>query len=148
MAAPKKPSGILDNIEFPEYAPTIILVTDEPILVEFLSLSKGPTNQYGTPYIATVKYLEGIASDKDGTVMAMEVGKEYSLWLMHEVLLNQMRETKPAKNERLAIKRHSKRANKDGTQEYTPYSVVAVDRTQEATQNLSWDSIDDDEPGF
>lgn len=138
------------HVEFPEFAPTAIPVLDAPIVGRFTRLMRGPENKFGTPFIIEFVAESGSARQYvDGDIKSLEKGTTYTLWLVHEVLLNHFKEARPAVGERFAIKYKGKVLTKDAARAgeqptndntYHGYAFVMPDREVIAAE-LSWDEV-------
>jgi hypothetical protein len=111
--------------------PISIRLQDGDVFVgRFDHLEQGET-EYGPAHVA-------VFTEPDCSTMASppeipEDGRA-SLWLLHDALLSQMRKVRPAKGERVAVKRLGAKQSGAG-RDYTDY-VVVTDRSELA---VGWD---------
>jgi len=109
-----------------DFPPSWIPSDEEPVRVgAFQRLDKG-TNKFGTAWIAVLK-------GKDG--------KEFSLWLLHTVLINEFKRQAPKPGELVAVKYLGKKTG-DAGQGYVGFRVEV--KRDKAGPN--WDDVQGDSP--
>lgn len=141
------------HIEFPEFAPSAIPVPDAPIVGKFLKLLRGPESDQGfrRPTIVEFEAVSGSARRfVDGDVTPLEIGNTFSLWLLHDVILDRFMEARPEKGERFALKylgriakKDALKAGRDGTDkedQYHGYAFVMPDRDV-VDDEITWDEL-------
>lgn len=105
---------------------------------------------YGKPWIAVFTDCEGM-HQFNGDAVILDPDAEYGLWLIHTMARVGLKELRPEVGERIAIRydgRKASRTRKDSRGnpvEYHAYRFAAPDRPTEPAQEVSWDTMDDEE---
>ena len=138
------------GIQFNEYPPALISAPGATIVGTFDRLVLGPEYDFGNgpvkPLIAVITLESGellAGREKDSPAYDGEVGREYALWMIHTVLADRMKELRPAKGERIAVRYDGIRVKRgadpnDRNAQYHSWSAVCPDRPAEIIET-SWD---------
>ena len=134
------------GIQFNEYPPALFPAPGATIIGTFQRLVVGPESEYGTCKIMLLNLESGellAGRDKDSPTYDGEPGRDYAVWLIHTVLADRLRELKPCRGERVALRYDGLRAKKgadpnDRNAQYHSWSAVCPDRPAEIIE-ASWD---------
>lgn len=137
MSEQTSPATLQDRLE--EATPTAVKLKDGDVFVGvFDHLEPGETD-YGKTFIAvfTDPNVGGMLEPPE-----IPTGGRASIWLFHEALLSRLKKLRPAKGERLAIKRLGKKQGGNG-RTYNAYAVVS--ENQQGGE-ITWDEVDPVQP--
>ena len=139
----------MTDVKFNEYPQALIPPKGSVYIGAFERVVLGPEYDFGQgptrPLIAIfiTESGTGLTAVKDGVEYDIAPGEEVALWLIHVVLADRMKELKPTKGERVAVRYDGERLKKgmepgDKNSTYHGWHVVMPDRPSEIVE-VSWD---------
>lgn len=120
----------------PEKPLALKLADNDVVEGTFDHLERGET-EYGPCYVLVLgdPKLDGMLEPPK-----LEDGRPVSVWLFHAQLLGELRRLRPAKGDRIRIKRYGQRqSGRDARRTLTEYGVWNLTRPESA--HVSWDEI-------
>lgn len=151
--APRKttPAEMLPDDLFEVFAPSVFPIAGgtgaDVIIGEFVAVTQGPENEYGTPFVVEFSAIAGrslVGALTDET-FDLVPGEHYSLWLMSQTLLESFLEARPIVGESFAVKHFGRTLKKgaDPTKDKSHYNLVkAVFPEREKVEKvLTWDDV-------
>jgi hypothetical protein len=131
------PATLQDRLE--EATPTAIRFKDGDVFAGIFDHLEHGETENGPCLIALFT-----SPDATGMLEPPEIpnGGQASVWLFHAALLGRLKRLRPAKGERIAIKRIGERTGGSG-RGYIAYSVVSE---REQAGEVTWDEVDPVDP--
>lgn len=151
MATSSDPSDP-DAIQYNDFPPALLPAVDVDCIGTFEQLLLGPEYDFGQgpvrPLVMVLRMESGsgYVSRDDQTMYDVYPGERKSVWLIHSVLIDRMRELRPKEGERVALRylgTRRKKGAKEGEKntDYNAWKAVCPDRPSEI-QTTSWDDSD------
>lgn len=144
-----------EGYKIPEYPQSAIMIEGETFVGRFVRLDRSPIGyDFGQgetfPHIAVFEGVSGvIRHHRDGPGQVVQPGREYGIWLIHSVLRNALKSSRPAVGELTAIAYSGERVVRGEdpanprARRYHAYRVAMPDREQAAGKQ-GWDAVEAD----